>query len=125
MPNFKVKITQESEISSSASYSASEIDRTRITLQRTIYNNLKSLIKNEDVYIPLDKSGTGNIQFLEAMSILHDILILGLPVEMPPGVDSIDEYLGLLGLDEKYPMKKDIIHLKKFLNADYTPNEEG
>ena len=92
-------------------------------MQRTIYNNLKSIIKNTDVKITNDDTGNGYENFLESMSLLHDKEILGLDVDVPIGIEDIDEYLGLLGLGENYQMKKDIIRLSKFLNADYTAYE--
>jgi len=122
MNNFNVKISQQSEITSSKSFSISG-DGSSIIMQRTIYNNLKSIIKNTDVKITNDDTGNGYENFLESMSLLHDKEILGLDVDVPIGTEDVDEYLGLLGLSENYQMKKDIIRLSKFLNADYTAYE--
>ncbi len=124
MINYFIKISQESEISSKESYKVSD-DGSVITIQRPIYNNLKSLVHNTTVAIPEESVGNGLDQFLVDMSILHDIMFNGSTEPIPEGIDNLDEYFGKVGLDESYPMRKDIIHLTKFLNADYTPYEEG
>ena len=124
MVNYFIKISQESQISSKESYKVSA-DGTVITIQRPIYNNLKSLVHNTTVRIPDEEVGDGLSQFLVDMSILHDIMYNGSTEPIPEGIANLNEYLGELGMDESYPMKKDIIHLTKFLNADYTPYEEG
>jgi len=118
MVKYFIKISQESEVGSKKSYNVSE-DGSVITIQRPLYNNLKSLVHNTTVTIPENEVGTGFIQFLKDMSILHDIKYNGSTEPIPDGIEILDEYLGELGMTESYPMKKDIIHLKKFLNADY------
>ena len=117
MSILNIKISQQSEIGSSDSYNVSE-DGSEITLQRTIYNNLKSLVNNTTVKIE-ETVGSGYSQFLTDMDILHRIKYEKSTEPMPEGIEYIDEYLGELGMTRNYQMKKDIIHLKKFLNADY------
>jgi len=119
----EARISQQSEIGSRKSYEV-DVDG-NIVMQRTIYNNLKSLIKNTNVKIIEDNTGTGYEQFLVDMSILHDKLILNKIVDLPPGVDKINDYLGLFGSGETYPKKNDMIVLSKFLNADYIRWEKG
>ena len=121
MPTFNVRISQESEIGSKSSYSVH--NGSMIRLQRPIYNNLKSLMKNSIVEIPENQTGDGYIQFLEDMSILHEFLINDSTEPVPDGISLVDEYLGELGIDDEYMLKKDIIQLNKFLNADYIPVE--
>jgi len=118
MVKYFVKISQESEVASKKSYNISE-DGSVITIQRPLYNNLKSLVHNTTVTIPENEVGTGFIQFLRDMSILHDIKYNNSTEPIPDGIEVLDEYLGELGMTESYPMKKDIINLNKFLNADY------
>ncbi len=117
MSILNIKISQQSEIGSSDSYNVSE-DGSEITLQRTIYNNLKSLVNNTTVKIE-ETVGSGYSQFLTDMDILHRIKYEKSTEPMPEGIEYIDEYLGELGMTRNYQMKKDIIYLKKFLNADY------
>jgi len=117
MSILNIKISQQSEIGSSDSYNVS-VDGSEITLQRTIYNNLKSLVNNTTVKIE-ETVGSGYSQFLTDMDILHRIKYEKSTEPMPEGIEYIDEYLGELGMTRNYQMKKDIIHLKKFLNADY------
>ena len=118
MSSFNIKISQQSETSSSKAYLVSG-DGSDIVLQRTIYNNLKSLVKNTNVAV-LNGGGSSYDQFILDMCALHDKNILGTDVDVPVGTDEVNTYLGLLGESEDYPMKKDIIQLNKFLNADYT-----
>jgi len=117
MGAYKVNISQHSEVTSSKTYCVSGED-TNITMQRTIYNNLKSLVKNSDVKIGDDFNSDGYSGFLEDMCILHDNLILGSTHELPEGIVVIDSYLGKLGISEMYPFRKDMVKLSKFLNAD-------
>ena len=118
MNNFNIKISQQSEGSSSKSYSVSG-DGSEITIQRVVYNNLKSLVKNTSVTIADKGQGSAYNQFLEDMAILYRIKYENSTEEMPDGIEYLDEYLGEIGMTETYPLKKDIIHLTKFLNADY------
>ena len=118
MNNFNIKISQQSENSSSKCYSVSG-NGMEITLQRVVYNNLKSLVKNTNVAIATGGQGSAYDQFLEDMTILHDIKFNGSTEAIPDGIQYVDEYLGELGISESYPIKKDIIHLTKFLNVDY------
>ncbi len=119
----EARISQQSEVGSRRPYEV-DVDG-NIVMQRTIYNNLKSLIKNTNAKIFDDNTGTGYEQFLVDMSILHDKLILNKIVNLPQGIDKINEYLGLFGSNETYPKKNDMIVLSKFLNADYTRWEKG
>ena len=118
MNNFNVKILQQSEIGSSDSYSASD-DGSSLSLQKTIYNNLKSLVKNTNVNYSGDIQGSGYAQFLDDMNTLQKIMYDSSGEEIPDGIQYVNQYLGQLGINESYPIKKDIIHLTKFLNADY------
>ena len=117
MPTLNVRISQESEIGSKPSYSTSS-NGSRITLQRTIYNNLKSLINNTAVEVE-ETVGSGYSQFLIDMETLYRIKYNESTEPMPEGIEYVDAYLGELGMTRDYQMKKDIIHLNKFLNADY------
>ena len=118
MNNFNIKISQESEIASSGSYKVSG-DGSDITIQRVIYNNLKSLVNNTNVSLAGTGKGDGYYQFLEDMSILHNIMYNKSTEDIPAGIENVNQYLGQLGMDQKYPLKRDIIQLNKFLNADY------
>ncbi len=111
------RISQQSEIGSSGPYMVN--DDGDIILQRTIYNNLKSLVKNTNVEITENGFGNGYEQFLIDMSLLHDNIILQKGHELPPGIDKVNIYLGSLGSSEDYPIERDKIVLLKFLNADY------
>ena len=118
MNNFNVRISQESEIDSSNSYCVTD-DGSNITLQRTIYNNLKSIVKNTNVDDADDIAGSGYAQFVEDMSMLHDQMYNSSGEEVPDGIQYVNQYLGELGISQEYPMKKDIIQITKFINADY------
>jgi len=93
MVKYFIKISQESEVGSKKSYNVSE-DGSVITIQRPLYNNLKSLVHNTTVTIPENEVGTGFIQFLKDMSILHDIKYNGSTDLIPDGIEILDEYLG-------------------------------
>jgi len=118
MNTYSIKISQESEATSSNSYKVSG-DGSIITIQRVIYNNLKSLVHNSKVTKAPEGKGSAYDEFLSDMEMLHDIMYNGSTEDIPEGLEYLNQYLGEIGIDQNYPMRKDVIHLNRFLNADY------
>jgi len=117
----RVEIRRASETTKAKPYGIG-LEEEFIFLRDIIYNNLKSPIKNLSVKLE-DEPTTSYSEFIQDMSALHDSLFVeGSEVIPNSELIQINEYLGSLGIDNlRYPIKKDIIQISKFINADYEP----
>ena len=127
MPYVKKKVTivNSSEVKGK-NVSWTEEGGDSIFISKDIYNNLRSPIRNKNT--PLVQSPrTAYEKFIYDMSVLHDIIIEGnVDLVVDDDVRYLNNYLGQLGLEEKYPIDREVIQLPFFLNADYVvPEEEG
>ena len=116
-----MQIRKASEVTKPKSYGEDFIEND-LFMKDEIYNNLKVITNNEA--LTLDNPPTGSYsEFIADMEALHQEIINQEPDQEYPGIlVAIDEYLGELGITEEYPVKKDITHLAKFINADFKFN---
>jgi len=123
MPEYTKKfvtITDKAESKGSAVYYTTD-NGFKISLNGIIYSNLKSPINNKSVVLD-ETPNSAYDKFIYDMSILHDIIILeNGDLDMPKDIEYLDDYLGQLGLIERYPRNRDIIELSFFINCDYDP----
>ena len=79
-----------------------------IRMSRIIYQNLGSLVKNRSI----TREDDYNNEFQKIMNILDDS-------NLEPGsvIDSVDTYLGSLGVSEDYPYAKDINDIPAWIDV--------
>jgi len=111
-----IKIVSSSEMTRSKPYGKSAGSNS-VDLSREIYNNLSSIIKSSSmVYNNEPKS-----KFEEFMKDFNNLFLInnGLTDEEMESLSMVDEFFGLLGISETYPIVQDAVGNQSSLTAKY------
>lgn len=102
----KIKLTSSSSVFSGVEIDTLLEDADKLKLSRILYQKLGSLTKNRE----LTRDDTNTTEFDRLINLLDDY---SATVEDPSFklndtvISEIDEYLGVLGITEEYPYRKD------------------
>ncbi len=117
----QVMIGRSSELTGSKTYGYDK-QYGAIMLSALVYNNLKSPMICLSVTYETEPSGA----YLEFMRDMDNLNLIYNGVEQDVisadeenDLRKVDDYISELGIDETYPIAKEILYLQKFINIDY------
>ena len=120
-----ITVVSSSELTTSNPWSV-DASGLVLTLDRSIYQNLSSMKKNQTVADDGDDSDMSSryADFITAMSKLHAHMNIDPTLEYDENLIELDVYLGQLGLEEEYPESRDWFWIKDFVIYNPIPEEE-
>lgn len=105
-----------------------KVDDNELMLDRLIYRRIGSLTDNKTLFTPADNDTEFNRWLLD-MNNLHNkknypLLAADLP-EPTPDLIALDEYLGMLGVEEEYPFDSDTYYVESWIEGGVVSPERA
>lgn len=118
----RVVLTNASRVTRRTPHEESDEDLD-IRISRNTYQRLGSLIQNKLVQSMYEN---GNLpgEFVRLLEELNDLYLvknypeLATDIELAPGIEELDEYLGSLGIDIEYHYDKDAVNIDQWLSIE-------